>query len=242
MTSGWTRRQSAAGAIDFFIPTAESPPSCALLHLRDPEGPDPAENSVLTAALERHRLRVYSPAFNGCWWLDRLCDVFPGRSSPLEWLRTTAAAEIRELWNVPGRGIGLLGTGVGGNGVLQLAYRFPKEFPVVAAIAPAVDFHKHFDRDPVLQVIFSTAEAARQETATLRIHPLNWPPHQWLACDPHDPDWFDGCERLVSKLSSIGILFETDLKSTAGGRRADYERRMLPTAIDFVVERLQGLT
>lgn len=241
MTSGWTTRHSDAGAIDCFVPTSAPPLPHAVLYLRDRGGPEPAENSVLTTALERHRLRAYAPAFDGCWWVDRVCDAFPFEISPLEWLRTTAAAEIRELWNVPARGIGLLGTGVGGNGALQLAYRFPKEFPVVAAIAPAIDFHTHYDRDPVLQAVFSSAEAGRQETATLRIHPLNWPPHQWLACDPHDPDWFEGCERLISKLSSIGILFEADLTSSAGGRRADYERLMLPNAIDFVIDRLQRL-
>jgi len=238
MTSGWTRHDGDAGAFDCFVPTG-TPLPYAVIHLRDRGSLEPAEDAVLTAALERHRLRAYAPAFDGCWWVDRACDAFPAAVSPLEWLRTTAAAHIRELWNVPARGIGLLGTGAGGNGVLQLAYRFPKEFPVVAAIDPAIDFHTHYRQDPVLQSVFSSAEAARQETATLRIHPLNWPPHQWLACDPQDPDWFDGCERLVSKLSSIGILFEADLQTAAGGRRADYERLMLPTAVDFVVDRLQ---
>lgn len=239
MTNGWSRFDSEAGAIDCFVPSGEVSLPYAVLHLRDGTASEPAENDALTAALERHRVRVYSPAFDGCWWVERACDAFPADVSPLEWLRTAAAANMRELWNVPARGIGLLGTGVGGNGVLQLAYRYPKEFPVVAAIAPAVDFHTHYSGEASLQSVFSSAEAARQETATLRIHPLNWPPHQWLACDPLDPDWFDGCERLVSKLSSIGILFEADLQTSAGGRRADYERLMLPRALDFVADRLQ---
>jgi len=239
MTSGWTRHHGDAGAIDCFMPAAEPPPPYALLHLRDRGSGPPSENAVFTAELEKHRLRVYSPARDGCWWLDRACANFGSEVSPLEWARTVAAGEIQSLWNIPPRSIGLLGTGMGGNGVLQLAYRFPKQFPVVAAIAPAIDFHTHYDRDPVLQDAFPTAEAARQETATLRIHPLNWPPHQWLACDPHDPEWFDGCERLVSKLSSIGIIYESDLETSADGGRADYERLMLPKAIDFAVERLQ---
>jgi hypothetical protein len=212
-----------------------------VLHLRDRGSVPSSENPVLTAELERHRLRAYSPDIDGCWWLDKPCSSFKAEVSPLEWLRTVAAAEIQGLWNLPGRSIGLLGTGVGGNGVLQLAYRSPQAFPVVAAIAPAVDFHTHYEREPVLQQVFTNSEVARQETATLRIHPLNWPPHQWLACDPLDPDWFDGCERLVSKLSSIGILFEADLHTSAGGRRDQYECLMLPRAIDFVVDRLKRL-
>lgn len=239
--SGWTRHRHDAGEIECFTPAAEPQPY-ALLYLRDREGPPPPLNQSLTAELERHRLRACSPAMDDCWWVSSFCPTFVEQApSPLDWLQFGAAADIADMWGIPTRRIGLLGTGVGGNGVLQLAYRYPARFPVVAAIAPAVDFHTHYDRDPILQEVFASAEAARQETATLRIHPLNWPPHQWLACDPHDRDWFDGCERLISKLSSIGILFEADLKTSAGGRRADYERLMLPAAIDFLVDRLQRL-
>ena len=58
-----------------------------------------------------------------------------------------------------------------------------------AAIAPAIDFHlgmRHghdwadgelFD---TLWEIFDEPEQARQETAILHVHPLNWPRHQWL--------------------------------------------------------------
>lgn len=237
--SGWTRQRHHSGEIDCFTPSGEPIPY-ALLHLRDRPGLSPTENPVLTAELQRLRLRAYSPAADGCWWVNsQYTEFFQQVPSPLHWLQFGAAADITQLWGVPVRQIGLLGTGVGGNGALQLAYRCPSQFPVVAAIAPAVDFHTHYDRDAVLQAVFSSAEAARQETATLRIHPLNWPPHQWLACDPLDPDWFDGCERLVSKLSSIGIAFEADLQTTAGGDRVVHERLLLPRALEFVVSRLQ---
>lgn len=240
--SGWTRFRSNTAEVDCFEPSAPASPF-ALLHVRDRASPLPAEDSILTAQLERHRLRAYSPAVDGCWWVNTLCDRFPIEvPSPLHWLQFGAAADISQRWDVPLRRIGLLGTGAGGNGVLQLAYRFPNRFPVVAAIAPAVDFHTHYDRDPVLQEVFTSAEAARQETATLRLHPLNWPPHQWFACDPRDPDWFEGCERLASKLSSIGIPFESDLTTSVGGRRREYERLMLPRALEFVVTRLERVT
>ena len=239
--SGWTKLRSDFGEIDCFEPS-ESPAPYALLHLRDRAGPPPPENPILTAELQQHRLRAYSPAVDGCWWVDARCDAFDAETPPLHWLQFAAAAAMTDLWNVSTCQIGLLGTGVGGNGVLQLAYRFPMQFPVVAAIAPAVDFHTHYDRDPVLQEVFANAEAARQETATLRIHPLNWPPHQWFACDPRDPDWFEGCERLASKLSSIGILHESDLTTSAGGQRDKFEQVMLPKAIESVVDGLRQVS
>ena len=236
--SGWTRIPTDGRDIDCFVPSGEPAPH-ALLFLRDGNADRLSDNSTLTSELQRHRLRLYSPAFDGCWWVDRPCSAFAadGRS-PLRWLQQTAADDITRRWNVGPRQIGLLGTGVGGHGVLQLAYRFPKQFPVVAAIAPAVDFHTHYHREPVLEEVYANAEAARQETATLRIHPLNWPPHQWFACDPRDPDWFDGCERLASKLSSIGIPFQADLKSSTGGKRRDFQQAMLPRALDFLTQRL----
>jgi hypothetical protein len=240
--SGWTRIQTDSRDIDCFLPSADPAPQ-ALLYLRDRNSDLLSDNTFLTQELERRRLRLYSPAFDGCWWVDRPCEAFdPDGPSPLNWLQQTAAADIADRWSVPPRQIGLLGTGIGGNGVLQLAYRFPKQFPVVAAIAPAVDFHTHYHQEPVLQDVYSSPEAARQETATLRIHPLNWPPHQWFACDPRDPDWFEGCERLASKLSSIGIAFETDLATSISGNRSAYEQLMLPRALEFLLQRLQQIS
>lgn len=239
--SGWTRIRSDSADVDCFEP-AEPLATVALLHLRDRSDAPPPENPVLTAELERHRLRAYSPAIDGCWWINADCPSFVADVRPFDWLHRAAAESIRRLWGVANRRIGLLGTGIGGHGVLQLAYRLPREFPVVAAIAPAVDFHSRYDHEPVLQEAFPNAEAVRQETATLHIHPLNWPPHQWFACDPLDPDWFEGCERLASKLSSIGILSESDLTTSTDGRRDDYEQVMLPQAIGFVADGLQKVT
>jgi S-formylglutathione hydrolase len=128
---------------------------------------------------------------------------------------------------------------MGGQGALQLAYRHPREFPVVAAIAPAVDFHTWHGRGLPLDEMFPTRESARQETATLHVHPLNWPQHQLFVSDPADAEWFEGCERLASKLVSIGIPFERDLETSAGGHTWEYFNAMAPRVIEFVAERLQ---
>jgi hypothetical protein len=123
---------------------------------------------------------------------------------------------------------------------LQAAYRWPREFPAVAAISPAIDFHRWHSVDRSLFEMFISAEAARQQTATLNLHPLNWPPHQWFACDPADAH-HDGCERLASKLRSIGIPFEADLRTSAGGDFCRYVTKQLPVATAFLAERLMNL-
>lgn len=235
------RIESDFGSFDCFEPSAPAAPY-AVLHLRDRLDASPADNPSLTSALEERSLRVCSPAIESCWWVNLECTRFAHAVAPFAWLRSAAVEQVTQMWGVAARQIGLLGTGIGGHGALHLAYRHPREFPVVAAIAPAVDIHSHYDRDAILQDVFPNAEAARQETATLHIHPLNWPPHQWFACDPLDPDWYEGCERLASKLSSIGIFFESDLTTSAGGRRDDYERMMLPKAVEFVANGLQKVS
>jgi hypothetical protein len=240
--NGWTRIHTDAGDLDCFTPVSRAPQPFALIHLRDRDGTPPPDDPTLTQELERHGLRALSPIATDHWWLDRNLPGFNSDLTPLAWLSQTLLPEFATRWNVAVPQIGLIGTGVGGHGVLQLAYRWPRKFPVVAAMAPAVDFHTQYDADPLLQEVFPNAEAARQETATLRMHPMNWPQHQWFACDPRDPDWFDGCERLASKLGSIGIPFESDLTTSIGGRRSDYERHMLPRAVAFVLERLQRIS
>jgi len=124
--------------------------------------------------------------------------------------------------------------------VLQLTYRWPRDFPIVAAIAPAVDFHNWYGYGLSLDQMFASKEAARQQTATLHIHPMNWPKHQWLCCDPTDEYWFEGTERLGSKLASIGIPFERDLVSTAGGHSWSYFERMAAPSLEFVTKSLSA--
>ena len=62
--------------------------------------------------------------------------------------------------------------------------------------------------------MYRDAEQARQDTATLHIHPLNWPRHQWFCCDPADYRWHDSADRLRMKLYSLGVPYECDLETT----------------------------
>lgn len=237
----WSTIELDRWTVECFTPAADPPLPFALIYLPERQAPPASHDARLAEQLEQHQLRAMVPAVRDCWWLDRAGHPTDASHSPLEFVRRRLVSEIVDRWNVAAPRIGLLGVEAGGQGALQLAYRFPREFPVVAAIAPAVDFHARFADEPFLQELFPNPEAARQETVTLRLHPLNWPQHQWFACDPQDPQWHEGCERLASKLSSIGIPFEADLATTAGGRRDDYVRLMLPRGVQFVVERLTSL-
>jgi S-formylglutathione hydrolase len=82
--------------------------------------------------------------------------------------------------------------------------------------------------------MFASKEAGRQQTVTLHFHPLNWPKHQFFCCDPQDEYWFEGAERLAMKLSSMGISYERDLTTSAGGHTQAYFERMAQPAFAFL--------
>jgi S-formylglutathione hydrolase FrmB len=238
---GWQTVEIAGRSADVFEPAERSEEAVALLYLHGHSERTIRDNPVFTDALERHSLPTVCPQGRRSWWLDIVCEEFDASVTPMDYLRTSVIPWIGERWNVAPSCIGLSGNSMGGQGALQLAYRFAREFPVVAALSPAVDFHNWYGRGLPLDDMFSSAEQARQETATLNLHPLNWPKHQFFVCDPTDADWFEGCERLASKLASMGIPFERDLETIAGGHSWEYFDAQAPAVIGFVAEKLRSL-
>jgi S-formylglutathione hydrolase len=236
----WTGIEIAGKRADVFEPTSGGPYSSAVLHLHGHGLETLKDKPAFTKELERHGLPTLCPHGQRSWWLDTVCREFDASVTPLAWLRERVVPFMTARWNVRPPRIGVMGISMGGQGALQLAYRHARDFPVVAAISPAVDFHNWHGRGLPLDKMFGAREAARQQTATLHVHPLNWPKHQLLVCDPADSEWFEGCERLASKLRSIGVPFEADLQTSAGGHSWDYFNAMAPAVVRFVAERLSS--
>ncbi len=234
----WSQVEIDGKLADVYEPREPAEQNRVVLHLHGHGLETLKDNVAFSAELERHGLRAICPHGQRSWWTSVVCREFDPEITPLGFLKERVVAYIAERWNVRPPGIGLMGISMGGQGALQLAYRFPREFPVVSAISPAVDFQNWHGRGLPLDEMFSGREAARQETVTLQLHPLNWPRHQLLVCDPEDEEWFEGVERLVMKLSSSGILFESDLETSHGGHSWDYFNAMAPRVLGFVAERL----
>ncbi len=234
----WETVSIAGKPADVFTPPGGESLGRAVLFLHGHSGQTLKGDPVFTPELARHRLPAVCPHGQRSWWLDFVCPEFDATVTPMSFLRERVVPWMGQQFQIAPPHIGLLGISMGGQGALQLAYRFPREFPVVAAISPAVDFHTMWGQGFPLDELFDNAEAARQQTATLHLHPLNWPPHQMFVCDPADSVWFDGAERLASKLSSMGIPFEADLETTAGGHSWDYFRAMADRCLAFLTERL----
>jgi len=235
---GWQREEIDGRPADIFDPPAGEAGAGVVLFLHDFDAQSLGKNTVFTSELARRKLRALCPIADRCWWTSAPCPDFDSQTSPLQFVRDAVVPFITARWKVLSPQIALLGIGMGGQGVLQLAYHWPRDFPNVAAIAPAVDFHNWYGYGLTLDQMFASKESARQQTATLNVHPLSWPKHQFLCCDPQDEYWFEGTDRLAMKLSSIGIPFERDLTTTAGGHSWAYFERMAAPALEFLAKSL----
>lgn len=204
----------------WFEPTQRAAHRGVLLFLHDAVGEVAAQLAPLVEPLEQHGLRAVAPTRRGCWWTDRLAPDESGPSAEGH-VRDETVPLLRQRWGAEAP-IALLGVGAGGHGVLRLAYKRAREFPIAAAWRPTIDGHQLIDgRMPLpagmprkavrsLAARYRDAEQCRQDSAVLHIHPLGWPRHQWFGCPPRDP-WWEGCDRLRMKLTSLGVPHECEI-------------------------------
>ncbi len=238
--SEWRRTIEIAGhSADAFVP--ERPiENRAVLFLHGHAGVTLKGNEAFTAELRRQGLRCLCPHGGPCWWVPHSAPGFGRDSTPFDFLTGPVTDWIERHWQVTPPGIAVTGVSMGAQGALQLAYRHARDFPVVAAVSPIIDFHRLWGRGLPMDDIFKSAEDARQASPILHLHPMNWPRYQLLLCDPNDKDWFEGVERLVGKLASSGVPHEKDLTTKAGGHSWDYFNTVAPRVIEFLADSLQA--
>lgn len=223
---------------DVFEPDVPHEAGLAAIYLHGHGRESLAGNACFTEQLNTRGLRCICPDGGQSWWLDVPSPEFPANQTPLAYVRDAVVGWIEANWHISPPAIGLFGVSMGGQGVLQLAYRQSARFPVVVAISPAVDFPRVFGEGTLLDEMFPDAETARQETVVLQLRGMNWPRHQLLMCDPSDEYWFDGAERMALKLSSSGALFERDFDTTAGGHSWTYFNTQAEKSLQFLTEKL----
>lgn len=241
-TSGtWREIEVAGHACQVFEPARPSEFGYTVVYLHCNRAAKLATYPAFTREFDRHGLRVIQPLTGQSWWTDRPWPKFDPNVTAEAYVRGPVMQAIAERWHARPPQIALLGVSMGGQGALRIAYKYPQEFPTVAAISPAVDFQKRIEEgvDPGLDEMYRDAEDARQDTATLHIHPLNWPRNQFFCCDPTDVRWHDSVDRLRMKLWSIDVMFECDLETIAGGHSFEYASHMAPRAVGFIAERLE---
>lgn len=244
--AGWSIEEVDGHACEIYTPR-EPDPGRALVYLHGVRERWLQEIPGLRDRIETSRLPVIAPRSGRSWWLDHIVPSFDSSLTPERFVVDCVVTEVGRRFGVAPPAIGIIGTSMGGQGALRLAYRYPAIFPVSAAISPAIDYHAamreaHRREDgelyDTLWEIYGDVERARQDTAILHVHPLNWPRHQFFACDPDDAHWYDGSVRLQSKLVALGIPHVAMLESRGGGHDPVYYDRIASDVMNFVLERL----
>jgi S-formylglutathione hydrolase FrmB len=237
----WSEVAVAGHACRVFEPASPSSHGYAVIYLHCHLSASLRGYPAFTRQFERHGLRVIEPVTGQSWWTDRIWPEFDTDITAEEYVVEHVVRYAAVRWNAHPPQLALLGVSMGGQGALRIAYKHPNVFPTVAAISPAIDFQKRIEEgiDPVLDQLYRDAEEARQDTATLHIHPLNWPRHQFFCCDPVDVRWHESVDRLRMKLWSLGVPFEYDLETTGGGHSFEYASHMAEQAISFLAKGLE---
>ena len=240
-TSGWSIVEIAGHPCDVFLPSQPNPHRQAVIYLHGVHLARLNENRVYSDLLERHGLPMISPHTRRSWWTDKICEEFDPRITAERHVRENIVPWVKAEWGSEPPQIALLGTSMGGQGVLRLSFKYPNQFPIAAALAPAIDYQIRYDdpEDETVRLMYPSAESVRQDTATLHVHPLNWPRNLWFSSDPLDDRWHDSAQKLRMKLYSLGIPHDVDLETRAGGHGWDYYNHMAPAALTFIVERLE---
>jgi len=225
---------------DVFEPSRRAEAGYVLIYLHGVHQQRLTDKQPFVDLFERLGFVVVAPHTKRSWWTDRICPEFDPQVTAERHLLDRVLPWITETYGAAPPRIGLLGTSMGGQGALRFAYKHPQRFPVVAAISPAIDYQLRFhEPDDTIPQMYRDPEQVRQDTATLHIHPLNWPRHQFFACDPTDATWWESTDRLRMKLWSLGIPHECDLETSGGGHGFEYYNRMASRAVEFLWNRLE---
>jgi S-formylglutathione hydrolase FrmB len=237
----WTQIDLAGHICRTYEPAAASGHKFTIVYLHCSEAASLRSYPAFVDQFDRYGLRVIEPVTGRSWWTDRIWPEFDSAITAEAYVLQHVVPYVHRQWKSAPPQLAILGISMGGQGALRIAYKHPDIFPTVAAISPAIDFQKRIEErvDPGLDFMYRDAEDARQDTALLHIHPLNWPRNQFFCCDPVDVRWHGSAERLRMKLKSLGVPFECDLESEAGGHSFAYACHMAPRAIGFIAERLE---
>ncbi len=236
----WSEETVGGHPCDVFEPEPRNEHGFVVLYLHGIHMNRLVDKTQFVDQFQRHGLPVVAPMTQRSWWADRICHEFDSRMSAQQHILDNVMPFIADRFGGVERRVALLGTSMGGQGALRLAYKFPGRFPIVAAISPAIDYQLRFrEGDETVTQMYDDPESVRQDTATLHIHPLNWPLHQFFCCDPTDERWWESADRLRMKLYSLGIPHECELNVEGGGHGFQYYNIMARRAIGFLVEALE---
>ncbi len=239
MHGTWTTLDIAGKPVEVYDPPGSAPPRFGILHLHGIGLETLRDKPAFTRLFDELRLACVCPHGQRSWWGDRICTEFDSAITPERFLLSQVLPLFHARWKLGPRAVGLQGISMGGQGALRLAFKHPDLFPVVAAIASAIDYYELYGQGTPLDDMYDSKEQCRQDTAPLHVHPTHYPPHIFFCVDPDDEHWLRGNDRLHEKLSALGISHECDLTTRAGGHSWDYFNHMAERVERFICAGLE---
>jgi S-formylglutathione hydrolase FrmB len=234
MSGTWSRVEIDGKPADVYDPAGPTKPRFGILHLHGVGLDSLVDRPAFTRIFDELGLVCVGPRGQRSWWADRVCPEFDPQVTPERYLLQNVVPFFRDRWGITPRGIGIQGISMGGQGALRIAFKYPDQFPVVAAISSAIEYHEWYGQGTPIDDMYDSKEQCRQDTALLHIHPSRFPPHIFFCIDPADAGWYRGNDRLHEKLSALGVPHEMDLTTRAGGHSWDYFNHMAERVVRFV--------
>lgn len=234
MQGTWNRVEIAGKPADVYQLAAGTRPRFGILFLHGSSMQTLRDRPVFTRLFDELRLGCICPLGQNSWWADRIHIEFDARVTTERFVLDKVLPDFGVRWGLVPRAVGLLGVNMGGQGALRLAFKHPDQFPAVAGIASAIEYHQLFDQGTSLDAMYDSKEQCRQDTVLLHIHPSRFPPHIFFCSDPDDELWHRGNDRLHEKLSALGVTHQCDLRTQAGGDSWEYHEHMADRALRFL--------
>jgi S-formylglutathione hydrolase len=228
----------AGHRVEVYQPAAPRP-GRAIIYLHPLDGQMLWDRPAFVELFQSLGLTCVGPHGGGSWWTDRLCPRFDPALTAERWLMHHVVPWLSQHYRIPRGGLALLGLSMGGQAALRLAFKYPQQFPAVAALAPAIEYHQFYGRGTPLDAMYPSKEQCRQDTAPMHVDAGQFPPHIFFACDPDDETWYRGNDRLREKLLALGIPHTCDLQTRAGGHSWEYFDCLAEPALRFLERALQ---
>ena len=237
---GWSEIRIAGHPCDVYEPPRRNPHGFVLIYLHGVHLNRLIDKQPFIQQFAKHGLPVVAPVTQRSWWSEKLCAEFDSQVTAWQHLIGNVLPWVETCYGAKPPQIGLFGTSMGGQGALRFAFKLPHLFPVIAALSPAIDYQlRYHEGDETIPLMYPDKESARQDTATLHVHPLNWPRNLFFCCDPTDLRWHESTDRLRMKLNALGIPYECDMETSGGGHGFAYYNRMASRAVGFLAEKLE---
>ena len=238
---GTTRVEIHGHPCEIFEPQRPNPHEYLVVYLHDVNQHPLSELTDLRQLCASAGLRAISPLTGSSWWTDRPFPSFSHQLTAERFVVQQIVAYASERWGVQPPKMALMGSGMGGQGALRIAFKHPDLFPIVAALSPAIDYHLQLRAgDQALSQLYPSEEHARQDTAILHVHPLYYPRNIFFCCSRLDVHWYDGAERLAMKLSSLGVPHECDLETALDPHQGDYHALLAERAVTYLMQRFDS--